>query len=312
MGSRVRVLLIEDGELEGTFYPLSRLRFDADCDWYVVRDASCAFPESLRELNISLDDIRSITDPTFPEFDEVRSWTPISTDEPLMENYAAFGPSENVALVVQLSEHDTVETMHFHIGYIDERSILPQIVELFLRIAARWELLLETLNTQQVITQDEAALTAYVNGLSGVAFGDQPCGLTATLSVGRSTSSKATEMGDSESGQPNRWQSLKQILKTYLLTESVIGVLALVLAATLFPGRFGMLFWILGQLWLMILGAVLVLIWILYALLLAWEFVLGRRYRRERRRSSSTPPRVNRGAAQHRSAAGFGIPAESP
>ena len=83
-----------------------------------------------------------------------------------MENHVAFGPSHKVALVVQLSEHDTVETMHFHIGYIDEQSILPLIVELFLRIAVRWELLFETLNTQQVVTQDEAALTAYVKRLS--------------------------------------------------------------------------------------------------------------------------------------------------
>ena len=30
MGSRVRVSSIEDGKLAGTFYPLNRLRFDAD------------------------------------------------------------------------------------------------------------------------------------------------------------------------------------------------------------------------------------------------------------------------------------------
>jgi hypothetical protein len=161
----MRVFYVEDAELTGTFYPLSNLRFDTDCAAYVERDDSCAVPESLHELNITLDDIRSITDPAFPEFDEVRSWTPGGTEDSLMENYVAFGAGEHVALVVQLSEHDTVETMHFHIWYIDDKSILPQIVDLFLRIAARWQLLFETLNTQQVVIHDEWELTAYVNEL---------------------------------------------------------------------------------------------------------------------------------------------------
>jgi hypothetical protein len=130
-----------------------------------VRDASCSTPQSLRELNIALDGIRSIAEPTFPEFDQVRCWTPLSTAQPLMENYVAFGPNEDVALVVQLAEHDTLETMHFHMWHIDNQSILPEIVELFLRIAARWELLLETLTTQQVISQNASTLTAYVNEL---------------------------------------------------------------------------------------------------------------------------------------------------
>ena len=162
----MRVFEIEEAEFRGTFYPVSRLRFDADCHAYVARDASCAVPQSLGQLNIVLDDIRLIADPTFPPFDEVRSWTPISTDRPVMENYVAFGPNEDVALVVQLAEHEIVEMMHFHMWYVrNEQTILPQIVNLFFQIAERWDLLLETLNTQQVVTQDKSMMTAYVNEL---------------------------------------------------------------------------------------------------------------------------------------------------
>ena len=127
---------------------------------YGLRDSTCRRPESLRELNISLDDIRSVTGSGFPEFDEVRSWTPVSPEE-LMESYVAFGPSEEAALVVQFSEHGNVETMHFHIWYISEASIPPHVAALFRRIAARWELLFETLN-HTVVIRDEASLASYI------------------------------------------------------------------------------------------------------------------------------------------------------
>ncbi len=82
-------------------------------------------------------------------------------------------------------------------------------------------------------------------------------------------------MGDSQTDQPNWWQSLRQILKSYFLAESVICVLSLVLAATLFPGAFGGLRLILGPLWLLVLIVVVVLMWIVYALWCAWDFVTG-------------------------------------
>ena len=82
-------------------------------------------------------------------------------------------------------------------------------------------------------------------------------------------------MGDSESDQSNRWQSIKQILKASLRTEIVICVLCLVLAATLFPGQFRGLRFVIGHLWLLIMAAVLVLISIAYGLMCFWEFISG-------------------------------------
>jgi hypothetical protein len=164
-GIAVRVILIEDAEFTGTFYPLSRLRYDDEWGEYVFRNPSCPSPESLRELSISLDDVRSITDSIFPQFDEVRSWSPVDPGNPLIENHVAFGPNEQVALAVHISDHEAVEAMRFHIWYIDKNVDRSLIVELFLRIAARWELLLETLNTQQILTRDKMVMTTYVNEL---------------------------------------------------------------------------------------------------------------------------------------------------
>lgn len=82
-------------------------------------------------------------------------------------------------------------------------------------------------------------------------------------------------MGDSQSGEPNRWQSLWQFLKSHFLTEFAICVLSLVLAATLLPGAFGGLRLVLGHLWIMVLIVVVVLMWIIYALWCAWDFVTG-------------------------------------
>ena len=82
-------------------------------------------------------------------------------------------------------------------------------------------------------------------------------------------------MGDSKSDQPNWWQSIKQFLKAHLLTEIVIGVISLVLAATLFPGAFGGLRLVIGLLWLMVSIVVLILILIAHALLCFWGFVSG-------------------------------------
>ena len=44
----------------------------------------------------------------------------------------------------------------------DYDSMCQRVVELFRRIAARWELLFETVVTQLVVSPDEEALTAYV------------------------------------------------------------------------------------------------------------------------------------------------------
>jgi hypothetical protein len=164
--SSMRVFEVEDAEFRGTFYALSSLRFDANRDEYGARDVDCAAPQSLRHLNLHLDDIRSLASTTFREFDEIRNWTPISTDAPLIKNYVAFGPNEHVALVVETADDDLVESMHFHMWYVeDEEATLPQIVDLFLRIAEQWELLLETLTTQQIITQDKSMMTAHVSKL---------------------------------------------------------------------------------------------------------------------------------------------------
>ena len=68
--------------------------------------------------------------------------------------------------MVETADDDLVESMHFHMWYVeDEEATLPQIVDLFLRIAERWELLLETLTTQQIITQDKSMMTAHVSKL---------------------------------------------------------------------------------------------------------------------------------------------------
>jgi hypothetical protein len=137
--SSMRVFEVEDAEFRGTFYALSSLRFDANRDEYGARDVDCAAPQSLRHLNLHLDDIRSLASTTFREFDEIRNWT---------------------------ADDDLVESMHFHMWYVeDEEATLPQIVDLFLRIAERWELLLETLTTQQIITQDKSMMTAHVSKL---------------------------------------------------------------------------------------------------------------------------------------------------
>jgi len=162
----MRVMFVEDAEFRGTFYSLDKVRFVSAFNEYEPRDRYCTAPYSLRHLDIHLDDIRAITNAGFPVFDELRSWTPISTDTPLIRNHVAFGPTEDVALVVQLAENDLVETMHFHMWHVEnEQSIIPLIVQLFVQIAERWELLLETLTTQQVVAQDESMMTSCVNKL---------------------------------------------------------------------------------------------------------------------------------------------------
>ena len=83
-----------------------------------------------------------------------------------MEDYVAFGPNEDVALVVQLGKNEIAETMHFHMWHVrNYQAMLPQIVDLFFRIAGRWNLLFETSSEGQFIIQDKTMLISFLSGL---------------------------------------------------------------------------------------------------------------------------------------------------
>ncbi|MDA1017124.1 MAG: hypothetical protein O3A00_22025 [Planctomycetota bacterium] len=155
--SSQRIIFIEDGDrscLTGTFIPIAHTRFDPQLGEYVDRDDLEAPANSLRSLRISLDRIRSVAGPSFPQFDEVRSWTPINTLQPIMVDYFAFGPTEDCAILIRICpESGTVETMDAKL-WVNGETEFSRVVELFQRVSTLWEFLFETMDGQQLVIGD--------------------------------------------------------------------------------------------------------------------------------------------------------------
>jgi len=151
--SSKRTFYLEDGDrsdLTGTFYPIAHAKFDTLFDEFIVRDDLESPADSLRSLRISLEQVHITAGPCFPQFDEVRSWTPINTKQPLMDHYYAFGPTEDCAILTRVSPEDRiVETLDAKL-WINSEAEFKEIVELFDRISACWELLFETVDHQFV------------------------------------------------------------------------------------------------------------------------------------------------------------------
>lgn len=152
-----RVFFIEDGDrtcLTGTFYPMAHVRFDADLGEFIVRDDLDSPADSLRSLRILKEQIGLVAGPSFAQFDEVRSWTPINTQQPVMEGYVAFGPTEDCAILIYVCRTDgTVETIDAQL-WVNGDDEFTQVVELFERITGRWDLLFETADNECLTRAD--------------------------------------------------------------------------------------------------------------------------------------------------------------